>query len=85
MMLQVLEMLHESVLPHMTDPLLLADILTRAVSQQGAIAMLALHSLFLLMTKHGLEYPAFFKRLYNLITPDVFRVRLLSGNSLLFC
>ena len=37
--------------------------------------MLALHGIFLLVTKHGLEYPRFFERLYALLTPDVFTAR----------
>ena len=72
--MQVLDILHEQVMPKMSEPLLLADFLTRAVNQGGASAMLALHALFLLMTKHGLEYPQFYKRLYSLMTPAIFKV-----------
>lgn len=67
-------MMHEAVLPNMTTPVLLADYLTRAVDQGGATGMLALHALFLLMSRHGLEYPAFFQRLYSLLTPAMFKV-----------
>ena len=34
--------------------------------------MLALHALFVLVTKHNLEYPKFYDRLYNLINEDSF-------------
>ena len=37
--------------------------------------MLALNGLFILVTRHGLEYPAFFRRLYGLLTLDAFQVR----------
>jgi hypothetical protein len=36
--------------------------------------MLALNSIFLLVTQHGLEYPRFYERLYGLLTPEVFLV-----------
>lgn len=73
---QVLELLHEGVMPRMADPLLLADFLTHAVRQGGPTAMLALHALFLLITRHGLEYPHFFRCLYGLLTPAMFQVGL---------
>jgi hypothetical protein len=34
--------------------------------------MLALNGIFLLVTRHGLEYPAFYKRLYGLLAPEAF-------------
>jgi U3 small nucleolar RNA-associated protein 19 len=34
--------------------------------------MLALNSLFLLMTKHNLDYPSFYAKLYALLTPETF-------------
>jgi hypothetical protein len=37
--------------------------------------MLALHGIFLLVTRHGLEYPRFYARLYQLLTPEAFHVR----------
>ena len=36
--------------------------------------MLALNGLFILVTRHGLEYPAFYRRLYGLLTLDAFQV-----------
>ena len=41
----------------------------------GMTGMLALNGLFILVTRHGLEYPAFFRRLYGLLTLDAFQVR----------
>lgn len=37
--------------------------------------MLALHGIFTLVTRHGLEYPRFYERLYQLLTPAAFQVR----------
>jgi len=37
--------------------------------------MLALDGIFVLVTQHGLEYPHFYDRLYQLITPDTFAAK----------
>ena len=42
-----------------------------------AAGMLALHGIFTLVTRHGLEYPRFYERLYQLLTPTAFQVRTL--------
>jgi len=39
------------------------------------VGMLALNGIFILVTRHGLEYPAFYERLYALLTADAFQVR----------
>ncbi len=44
--------------------------------------MLALHGLFILVTKHGLEYPAFYARLYGLLSLDAFQARRLPSSEL---
>ena len=41
----------------------------------SVIPVLALSGLFVLMTKHGLEYPNFYKQLYRLISPRLMSVR----------
>ena len=38
------------------------------------MGILALHGIFILVTKHGLEYPDFYRRLYGLLTADAFQV-----------
>ncbi len=40
-----------------------------------AAGMLALHGIFTLVTRHGLEYPRFYERLYQLLTPAAFQAR----------
>jgi U3 small nucleolar RNA-associated protein 19 len=58
--------------PHLTNPLLLSDVLTSSFSAGGLTAALALQSLLHLMLHNGLEYPNYFRALYSLITPDAF-------------
>lgn len=67
--------LHEQVMPAMTNPLMLADFLTYALNQGGMVGMIALNSIFVLVTRHGLEYPAFYARLYQLLTPAALRAK----------
>ena len=62
---KVLVQLHTLVLPHLTNPLLLSDFLTRAIDLGSMLGMLALNGLFVLMTQHGLEYVQFYTRLYG--------------------
>jgi U3 small nucleolar RNA-associated protein 19 len=57
----------------MTDPILLSDFLTHTLTQGGMEGMLALHGIFTLVTRYGLEYPAFYAKLYQLITPAALR------------
>jgi hypothetical protein len=37
--------------------------------------MLALNGIFLLVTRHGLEYPPFYRRLYTLLTQEAFAAK----------
>ena len=57
------------IIPHMANPLLLTDFLYKALDTGGLMGMLALHGIFTLVTKHGLEYPHFYQRLYRLLIP----------------
>ncbi|KAK9836980.1 hypothetical protein WJX81_004282 [Elliptochloris bilobata] len=72
---KVLVRLHADVLPHLINPLLLTDFLTNALDRGGLNGMLALHGIFTLVTRHGLEYPRFYERLYQLLTPAAFQAR----------
>lgn len=63
------------VLPHLSNPLILADYLTGCFSSGGMISILALQGLLVLMLDHGLEYPNFYEQLYSLLTPDTFSSR----------
>ncbi|KAJ7988527.1 hypothetical protein DPEC_G00324500 [Dallia pectoralis] len=71
----VLVILHTSILPHISDPTLMIDFLTAAYDVGGAISLLALNGLFVLIHQHNLDYPDFYKKLYNLLEPSVFHVK----------
>lgn len=80
---QILRFLPVSVLPISSTPLRFADFFMNAYSSSSSesggavvVPMLALEGLFLLMTRHGLEYPNFYKQLYKLIaSPRVLLVK----------
>jgi U3 small nucleolar RNA-associated protein 19 len=72
---KVLARLPDGVIPHLFSPLLLSDFLTHSLDRGGLIGMLALNGIFLLVTRHGLEYPRFYERLYGLLDGDAFRSR----------
>ena len=57
--------------PHLTIFSCSAFLLAPAGGMDG---MLALHGIFTLVTRHGLEYPRFYARLYGLLTPQAFQV-----------
>ncbi|KAE8285191.1 Nucleolar complex protein 4-like protein [Larimichthys crocea] len=72
---KVLVILHDSILPHMSKPTLMIDFLTAAYEVGGAISLLALNGLFVLIHQHNLDYPDFYKKLYNLLDPSIFHVK----------
>ncbi|XP_068430444.1 nucleolar complex protein 4 homolog [Clinocottus analis] len=72
---KILVILHDSILPHMSKPTLMIDFLTAAYDVGGAISLLALNGLFVLIHQHNLDYPDFYKKLYNLLEPSVFHVK----------
>lgn len=72
---KVLLRLHANVIPNMMAPNMLADFLTYSLNQGGLTGMLALQGIFILVTQHGLEYPAFYRRLYNLLNQDAFAAK----------
>ncbi|XP_059533216.1 nucleolar complex protein 4 homolog [Myotis daubentonii] len=72
---KVLVIMHESILPHLAQPSLMIDFLTRAYDIGGAISLLALNGLFILIHEHNLEYPDFYRKLYGLLDPSVFHVK----------
>eukprot|EP00756_Hemistasia_phaeocysticola_P011346 Hpha_TRINITY_DN15110_c0_g2::TRINITY_DN15110_c0_g2_i1::g.127146::m.127146/K14771/NOC4, UTP19; U3 small nucleolar RNA-associated protein 19 len=74
-LLTLLESMHEAIIPHLPDPKVLFDFLSTSYTEGGIVGVLALQALFVLMTKHGLEYPAFFDQLYALMTPDICSLR----------
>lgn len=63
------------IMPQLTNPLVLADYLTESFNRGGLTAVLALEGLFVLMVDHGLEYPSFYEKLYQLIDAGAFSTR----------
>ena len=49
----------------------LADFLTDSFNDGGSTSLLALNGIFHLMTKHNLDYPEFYPKLYSLLDEDV--------------
>ncbi|KAF9602966.1 hypothetical protein IFM89_032969, partial [Coptis chinensis] len=72
---QVLVTLHQTVIPHLSSPIMLCDFLTRSYHVGGVTSVMALSSLYILMTQHGLEYPNFYEKLYALLEPSIFMAK----------
>ncbi|KAH9304258.1 hypothetical protein KI387_008662, partial [Taxus chinensis] len=67
--------LHKTVVPYLSNPILLSDFLTRSYDIGGITSVMALNSLFILITQHDLEYPDFYNKLYALLEPPIFMAR----------
>lgn len=72
---EVLVTLHQAVIPYLSNPIVLCDFLTRSYDIGGVVSVMALSSLFVLMTQHGLEYPNFYEKLYSLLVPSIFMAK----------
>mmetsp|Transcript_1121 Transcript_1121/g.2400 ORF Transcript_1121/g.2400 Transcript_1121/m.2400 type:complete len:571 (-) Transcript_1121:113-1825(-) len=71
---ELLLALQEEIIPAMreSDALRISDFLTSAYDNGGLLAVLALSSLFHLMSKYNLDYPRFFPKLYNVMDAESF-------------
>lgn len=65
----------DELIDSMKRPLRLCAFLTDSVEKGGLIAVLALDGLFVLITKHGLEYPDFYKALYGMLSLQLFSAK----------
>ncbi|KAL1253185.1 hypothetical protein QQF64_017878 [Cirrhinus molitorella] len=72
---KILVIIHETIIPQMSNPTLLIDFLSAAYDVGGAISLLALNGLFVLIHKYNLDYPDFYKKLYSLLDPSIFHVK----------
>ncbi|SAM62410.1 related to NOC4-nucleolar protein, mediates maturation and nuclear export of 40S ribosomal subunits [Ustilago bromivora] len=72
---EVLVRLHAQILPHLTKPTLLHDFLVSCLDSHGATALLALNGIFTLVTKHNLDYPQFYNRLYSMLDASVLHMK----------
>lgn len=69
-----LKTLNKWVFCNVDSPVMFSDYLTRTFDQspQCDIQILALSSLFVLITRHSLEYPGYYEKLYSLLAAPVF-------------
>lgn len=69
---QVLKRIPTELIPNMHNPLSLADFLTSCYdcTSNVSIAIQALDGLFILVSKHRLDYPLFYPKLYALLTEE---------------
>ncbi len=71
----LLKHLPDNVVSYMVNPLLLSDYLTQSYNCGGVVAVLALESMFHLITKYNLDYPNFFASLYKLCKVEIFNAK----------
>jgi len=71
----VLVMMHEKIIPFMTNPLQLSDFLTQSYAVGGVVSLLALNGLFVLINKFNLNCTNFYENLYALLKPEIFFVK----------
>jgi U3 small nucleolar RNA-associated protein 19 len=71
----VLVRMEEHILPFVETPLKLGDFLTDSYEIGGVTSLLALSGLFVLISRHNLDYPSFFPKLYRLCRPYVFHTK----------
>jgi hypothetical protein len=68
---EILVYLHSDIIPHMPDPKRLIDFLTSCYDMGGVVSVLSLNGLFILIHKHHLDYPDFYRRLYSVLDPSI--------------
>jgi U3 small nucleolar RNA-associated protein 19 len=66
---EAVKVLPSAIMPNLGQPLILSDILLSLLDYDSDIEMqiYALKSLFILLTKHGLDSPKYYTKLYNLL------------------
>ncbi|KAF9000921.1 CBF-domain-containing protein [Hymenopellis radicata] len=72
---RVLNIMHRSVMPHLTRPILVMDWIGACVDYGGTVGLLALNALFALMKEYNLDYPSFYTRLYAFLDRDLFHLK----------
>ncbi|XP_045119278.1 nucleolar complex protein 4 homolog [Portunus trituberculatus] len=72
---RVLVALPDLAMPHLDKPLALTGFFMESYNMGGAISLLALQGVFILINKHNLDYPEFYRKLYALLEPTVFHVK----------
>lgn len=71
----LLIVLVERVIQYLEKPILLTDFLMDSLDADGPIGVLALKGVYELVTKHNLEYPNIFTKLYAMFEPEIFHTK----------
>ena len=74
-MKQILSSFNDRLIPFMHDPKRLHAFLTETYNVGGALSILALESLFTLISKFNLDYPEFYQKLYVLFDRNVLHLK----------
>ncbi|CAN8008476.1 unnamed protein product [Ixodes pacificus] len=69
---ELLILLPDKVVPHLHNPLLVADFFIESYNRGGTLSLMALNGLFMLIHRYHLDYPYFYEKLYKLMVPEVF-------------
>ncbi|CAI5726858.1 unnamed protein product [Hyaloperonospora brassicae] len=64
---KLLVQLPDKIMPHLVNPLLLADFLTDSYNIGGVTSLLALNSLFILIQDYNFDSPDFYNKLYRML------------------
>jgi len=60
--------LSKSIVNNLENPLILSDFLTKCLNEGSLeLQVLSLRSIFILIEKHGFDYPDYYKKLYGMI------------------
>jgi U3 small nucleolar RNA-associated protein 19 len=65
----------EKLLPKMSNPLMCADFLNKSYQVGGLISILALDSLYVLISKYNIEILEFYKKIYEQLNPSIFNTK----------
>lgn len=68
----ILAQFAETVLPHLSHPVMAVDFCFAAYRKGGYCALLSLRSLFVISTTLNIDVPDFYPKLYALLTPEIF-------------
>ena len=71
----VLMKVHETILPNLYLPMQMADYLVDCYNYGGITSVLALNGLFILITDYNINYPNYYNKLYQLLTPEAFQLK----------
>lgn len=72
---KVLIEMPKKVMLNFENPLILSDFFTHYLNQKEDVELqvLALRAIFILLEKHGLDYPDYYKKLYQMIKPQIIK------------